>query len=119
MLSPATFDPCRRASCRIAIPLGLALAIAGCALQGYERVTEVRAAAPGAFTVVQAVCPAGKRVLGGGFQISGSPGDLNVAQSFPQETTDTAGDPALGWQVAVTSQAASALDVVAFATCAR
>jgi hypothetical protein len=58
-------------------------------------------------------------VLGGGFQISGSPGDLNVVQSFPQETTDAAGDPVRGWQVAVTNQATSAVDVVAFATCAR
>jgi len=47
----------------------------------YERVFNSRTAIPGAFTVVLAECPVGKSVLGGGYQVSGSPNDLWVSQS--------------------------------------
>lgn len=103
------------------VPLLLVLvSMSGCAgVADYERIVNTRAASSGAFTVVQAVCPEGKKVLGGGFQITGSPGDLNVTQSFPQETTDTDGNPAFAWQVGVTNQASLDLNVTAWATCAR
>lgn len=105
---------------QIGLSLLILIATPGCAnLAAYERVVNTRAALPGAFTVVQAICPEGKKVLGGGFQITGGPDDLTVAQSFPQETTDTEGNPAFAWQVGVTNQAASSLNVTAWATCAR
>lgn len=110
-----------RAMSRLAVLLLLLLvATAGCAgLAGYERVLETRAASPGAFTVVNAVCPAGKKVLGGGFQFTGSAGEVTVFQSFPQQSTDASGNPVSSWQVGVTNTGASASNVTSWATCAQ
>jgi len=85
----------------------------------YERVFNSRTAIPGAFTVVLAECPVGKSVLGGGYQVSGSPNDLWVSQSFPQITTDLSGNTVFGWQVGVTNQSAFDLNATAWATCSK
>ena len=110
----------RAVSRRAALLLLLLVATAGCAgLVGYERVLETRAASPGAFTVVNAACPAGKKVLGGGFQFTGSAGEVTVFQSFPQQSTDASGNPVSSWQVGVTNTGTSASNVTSMATCAQ
>jgi hypothetical protein len=100
--------------------LVICVAATGCnRLAGYERVFVTRSAAPGAFTVVNAVCPAGKKVLGGGFQFTGEAGDVTVFQSFPQQSTDANGNPVVSWQVAVTNKGPAASNVTSWATCAQ
>src|SRR5215212_10977891 len=59
-------------------------------LTGYEVIQETRDADPGAFTVINARCSAGKNVLGGGFHNA-----VEINQNFPQTT----GSNAPGWQV--------------------
>lgn len=112
-----------RAASRWATPLlVLVVATAGCAgLVGYERVSEERTVLPissgVAFTVVNATCPPGTKVLGGGFQIR-SP-QVTVHQSFPQYFADASGNSLSWWQVGVTNTGASAEVVTSFATCAQ
>ncbi len=110
-----------RAASRWVVPfLLLVVTTAGCAgLVGYERVLETRGAPPGAFTVVNAACPAGKKVLGGGFQFTGTAGEVTVFQSFPQQSTDASGNPVSSWQVGVTNTGAAASNVTSWATCAQ
>lgn len=104
------------------IPAGLAAAVllacaaAGCSgLSGYERVFNTQPAMPGAFTIVQASCPAGKKVLGGGYQYTGKKGDVEVGQSFPQQ----ASNDVLAWQVGVFNSGPAASNVTAWAACAQ
>lgn len=107
---------------RLTAPLLLLLVVtSGCGggLTGYERVEKTQAAQPGAFTVVNAVCPIGKKVLGGGFQFTGSPGDVTVAQSFPQQSTDGAGNTVFSWQVGVIINGTAQSNVTSWATCAQ
>jgi hypothetical protein len=114
-----------RAASRWVVPfLLLVVATAGCAgLVGYERVFEERTVLPissgVAFTVVSATCPAGKKVLGGGFQYTGTTGQVTVIQSFPQYFTDASGNSLSWWQVGVTNTGASAAVVTSWATCAQ
>jgi hypothetical protein len=79
-------------------------------LTGYEVIQETREADPGAFTVANARCGAGKSVLGGGFH-----GVVEINQNFPQTT----GSNAPGWQVAVTNSGAFPYTFTAYAVCAR
>lgn len=97
-------------------PLLLLLALtSGCGgLTGYQRVQQTQAAQPGAFTVVNAPCPTGTKILGGGFQTTGTSGDVTVVQSFPQSTSG--GD---SWQVGVTNQGTTPSNVTSWATCAQ
>ncbi len=89
---------------------------AGCSgLSGYERVFVTQPAVPGAFTVVRAPCPAGKKVLGGGYQYTGSKGDVEVGQSFPQQ----ASNDVFAWQVGVFNSGPAASNVTAWAACAQ
>jgi hypothetical protein len=92
-----------RAASRWATPLlVLVVATAGCAgLVGYEYVVEERTVLPisagASFTVVNATCPPGTKVLGGGFQIRSR--EVFVSQSFPQYFTDASGNSLSWWQV--------------------
>ena len=91
----------------------------GCAgLVGYEKVEKSQPAVPGAFTVVTAACPAGKKILGGGFHGIGDD-KLRVTQQFPQENTDAQGNTVHSWQVGVVNQGAFPRQVSAYALCAR
>ena len=103
----------------VAATLFLVTVTTGCTgLADYEKVVNTREASPGAFTVVTALCPAGKKVLGGGFHGIGDD-TLRVSQQFPQETSDVDGNPVLAWQVGVTNQGTSPRQVTAYALCAR
>jgi hypothetical protein len=99
--------------------LAVCAAAAGCGLAGYERVFVTKPAVPGAFTVVNAPCPAGKKIIGGGFQFTGSAGEVTVFQSFPQQSTDAGGNVVFSWQVAVTNTGAAASNVTSWAVCAQ
>lgn len=105
--------------CSAAAGLFVLTVISGCSgLANYEKVVATRDASPGAFTVITAACPTGKKVLGGGFHGIGDD-TLRVSQQFPQEGSDANGNPVLSWQVGVTNQGASPRQVTAYALCAR
>jgi hypothetical protein len=98
--SPAT-------SCR---PSETALSWGQSGISGYEVVQETRTAETGAFTVANATCPAGKKVLGGGYHMN----NVSVHQNFPQNV----GSNTPSWQVGVTNEGA-AETFTAYAICAR
>ena len=65
-------------------------------VNGLEVVTKSSPGASNANAIVNAQCPAGKKVIGGGYHITGGT-EPQVQQSFPQGTSGNA----QGWQVGV------------------
>ncbi len=95
------------------------LVAAGCGtLVGYERIEQSREAQSGSFTVIRAVCPPGKKVLGGGFHGIGDE-MIRVTQQFPQDTIDGQGNREVSWQVGVINASGFPRTVTAYALCAR
>jgi len=93
-----------------ALALALFTSACGSRVTGYEVVQETRTAPTGGFTVANAKCSAGNRLLGGGYHTN----NVSVHQSFPQ----TAAPNAPSWQVAVTNPGA-AENFTAYAICSK
>ena len=96
--------------------LGMAGVLAGCGVQGYQTVVN-RAVVPGGATQsVHASCPAGKKVLGGGFDIE-TPDEVKV---FSSEPTDGHGNVIdNGWDVMVHNIDTQGRQTTAIAICAQ
>jgi hypothetical protein len=78
---------------------------------GYEVVSRTESVPSGVGVVAIAHCTLGKRVLGGGYHLTG---DLRVNQSFPQVT----GGVANSWQVSVSNSSGFTANLTAYAVCA-
>jgi hypothetical protein len=96
--------------------LGMVGMFAGCGVQGYQTVMN-RAVVPGGATQsVHASCPAGKKVLGGGFDIE-TPDEVKVYSSEP---SDGHGNLiANGWDVLVHNIDTQGRQTTAIAICAQ
>ena len=94
----------------------LSIAISGCVATGHEIVQNRAVVPPGAVAKVRAVCPDGKKVLGGGFDLE-IPEDLRVYASDP---TDSQGNILNnGWRVMVRNEGRTARQAAAIAVCAK
>ena len=96
------------------LAMALSIAVSGC-VTGHE-IVQNRAVVPaGAVAKVKVVCPSGKKVLGGGFNIE-TPDDVRVYASDP---TDGQGNIVNnGWRVMVRNEGTAARQTTAIAICA-
>jgi len=96
--------------------VGMAGMLAGCGVQGYQTVM-TRAVVPGGATQsVHATCPAGKKVLGGGFDIE-TPDEVKVFSSEPSDGHGNLVDN--GWDVMVHNIDSQGRQTTAIAICAQ
>lgn len=84
-------------------------------VSGYEIVTRQEFLAPGAFANVHVDCPAGKKVLGGGFEIE-TPDDVKVFSSAPSDGAGNIID--YGWNVFVHNAGTGTRQTTVSAICA-
>lgn len=99
----------------LALATALSVAISGCAVTGHEIVQNRVVVPPGAVAKVRAVCPGGKKVLGGGFDLE-IPEDLRVYASDPGDSQgNTVND---NWRVMVRNEGKTARQATAIAVCA-
>lgn len=96
--------------------LALASLLGGCAgISGYQTVMN-RVVVPGGSTQsVHVDCPAGKKVLGGGFNYE-TPDDIKIYSSDPSDGHGNLGDH--GWDVMVRNAGTQARQTTAIAICA-
>lgn len=91
------------------------LGLSGCAVTGHEIVQD-RQLIPGATTQTVVVnCPAGKKVLGGGFSTE-TPDDVKLYTSSPSDGQGNLS--ATKWSVMVNNVGANARQTTAIAICA-
>lgn len=96
--------------------LGMAAMLAGCGISGYQTVQN-RVVVPGGTTqTVLVSCPAGKKVLGGGFSIE-TPDDVKVFSSDPGDGHGNLIDN--GWEVMVKNTGTAGRQTTAVAICAQ
>ena len=96
------------------LAIALSIAVSGC-VTGHEIVQNRAVVPPGAVAKVKVVCPSGKKVLGGGFNIE-TPDDVRVYASDP---TDGQGNIVNnGWRVMVRNEGTAARQTTAIAICA-
>ena len=96
--------------------LGMAGMLAGCGISGYQTVTNRVVVPGGATQSVHVNCPAGKKVLGGGFDIE-TPDAVKV---FSSEPTDGHGNVIdNGWDVMVHNIDTQGRQTTAIAICAQ
>ena len=96
--------------------LGMAAMLAGCGVSGYQTVQN-RVVVPGGTTQTVVVsCPAGKKVLGGGFNIE-TPDEVKVFSSDPGDGHGNLIDN--GWEVMVKNTGDSGRQTTAVAICAQ
>ncbi len=81
---------------------------------GYEQVTQPLGVLSGQFATVAAVCPAGKAVVGGGFDV-GTSGTIEVSVSGPVNSGNLATDR---WQLSVRNAGMITQQVTVVAECA-
>jgi hypothetical protein len=82
----------------------------------YEIVSSSFNVASGFSGGLEALCPTGKKVLGGGFFINGNPGappDVAVYESSPRVTSGSS-----GWRLFAINRTAESLSYEVFAICA-
>lgn len=97
------------------LAMALSIAVSGCVITGHE-IMQNRVTVPaGAVAKIKVVCPSGKKVLGGGFDIE-TPDDVRVYASDP---TDGQGNIVNnGWRVMVRNEGVAARQTTAIAICA-
>ncbi|HEY6351402.1 MAG TPA: hypothetical protein VI636_18515 [Candidatus Angelobacter sp.] len=96
--------------------LGMAGILAGCGVSGYQTVMN-RVVVPGTTTQsVHVACPAGKKVLGGGFSIE-TPDDVRIFSSEPSDGHGNLIDN--GWDVMVHNTGTQGRQTTAIAICAE
>jgi hypothetical protein len=106
----------RTRSITLMLVMALSGAVSGCALTGHE-IVENRVVVPaGAVAKVRAVCPSGKKVLGGGFDME-IPQDLRVYASDPGDSQGNIVND--GWRVMVRNEGTTARQATAIAVCAH
>lgn len=99
-----------------ACALGMAGMLAGCGVSGYQTVMN-RVVVPGGATQnVHVDCPAGKKVLGGGFSIE-TPDDVKIFSSDPDDGHGNLIDN--GWSVMVHNTGTQGRQTTAIAICAQ
>lgn len=96
--------------------LGLAGMLAGCAISGYQTVQNRVVVPGGATQSVHVDCPAGKKVLGGGFNIE-TPDDIKIFSSDPSDGHGNLIDN--GWNVMVHNSGTQGRQTTAIAICAE
>ena len=96
--------------------LGIAGMLAGCAISGYQNVMNKVVVPAGATQSVHVDCPAGKKVLGGGFSIE-TPNDVSVFHSEPSDGQGNRIDN--GWDVMVHNTGTQGRQTTAIAICAK
>ena len=96
--------------------LALAALPGGCAISGYQTVTNRVVVPSGSSQSVHVDCPAGKKVLGGGFNIE-TPDDIKVFTSEPSDGQGNLVDHS--WDVFVHNAGTQARQVTAIAVCAK
>ena len=96
--------------------LGMSAMLAGCGISGYQTVMN-RVVVPGGATQnVHVDCPAGKKVLGGGFSIE-TPDDVKIFESEPSDGRGNLIDN--GWNVMVHNTGTQGRQTTAIAICAQ
>jgi len=96
--------------------LGMAGMLTGCGISGYQTVMN-RVVVPGGSTQsVHVDCPAGKKVLGGGFSIE-TPDDVRIFHSEPSDGQGNLIDN--GWDVMVHNTGAQGRQTTAIAICGQ
>src|SRR5690348_10421071 len=105
----------RTRSISLMLAMALSAAVPGCAITGHEIVQNRVAVPAGAVAKVRAVCPSGKKVLGGGFDME-IPQDLKVYASDPGDRQGNIVND--GWRVMVRNEGTTARQATAIAVCA-
>lgn len=101
---------------RLAVWVALTGLLGGCAVTGYQTVTNRVVVPGGSYQSVHVDCPAGKKVLGGGFNIE-TPDDIKI---FTSEPTDGHGNVVdHSWDVFVHNAGTQARQTTAIAICAQ
>ena len=96
--------------------VGIVSMLAGCGVSGYQTVTN-RVVVPGGSTQsVHVNCPAGKKVLGGGYDIE-TPDEVKVYSSEPSDGHGNLIDN--GWDVMVHNIDTQGRQTTAIAICAQ
>ena len=96
--------------------LGMTGMLAGCGVSGYQTVVNRVVVPGGATQSVHASCPAGKKVLGGGFDIE-TPDEVKVFSSEPSDGHGNVIDN--GWDVMVHNAGTQSRQTTAVAICAQ
>lgn len=96
--------------------LAMASMLSGCAISGYQTVMNRVVVPGGATQSVHVECPAGKKVLGGGFSIE-TPDDVKIFHSDPSDGHGNLIDH--GWDVMVHNAGTSGRQTTAVAICAQ
>ena len=96
--------------------IGMAGMLAGCGISGYQTVMNKVVVPGGATQSVHVNCPAGKKVLGGGFNIE-TPDDVKVFSSDPSDGHGNLVDN--GWDVMVHNTGTAGRQTTAIAICAQ
>ena len=96
--------------------LGMAGMLAGCGISGYQTVMNRVVVPGGATQSVHVDCPAGKKVLGGGFSIE-TPEEVKVYHSDPDDGHGNLIDN--GWDVMVHNIDNQGRQTTAIAICAQ
>jgi len=99
----------------VVLAMVLSIAASGCAITGHEIVQNRVVVAGGAVANVKVVCPGGKKILGGGFNIE-TPDDVKVYASDPSDGQGNIVNN--GWQVMVRNAGTAARQTTAIAICA-
>jgi hypothetical protein len=100
----------------VACVVGMVGTLAGCGVSGYQTVMNRVVVAGGATQSVHASCPAGKKVLGGGFDIE-TPDEVKVYSSEPSDGHGNLIDN--GWDVMVHNIDTQGRQTTAIAICAQ
>lgn len=105
----------RTISTSVVLAMALSITVSGCAITGHEIVQNRVVVPAGAVAKVKAVCPGGKKVLGGGFNIE-IPEDVRVYASDPSDNQGNIVNN--GWRVMVRNEGTAARQTTAIAICA-
>ena len=105
----------RPRSIALALAIALSIVISGCVATGHEIVQNRVVVPAGAVAKVRAVCPSGKKVFGGGFDIE-VPEDVRVYASDPGDSQGNIVNN--GWRVMVRNEGTTPRQATAIAVCA-
>jgi len=105
----------RTQSISLMLVMAVSVAVSGCAITGHEIVQNRVAVPAGAVAKVRAVCPSGKKVVGGGFDVE-IPQDVRVYASDPGDSQGNIVND--GWRVMVRNEGTTARQATAIGVCA-
>jgi hypothetical protein len=105
----------RPRSISMVLAMALSITVSGCVITGHEIVQNHVVVPAGAVAKVKAVCPGGKKVLGGGFNTE-IPEDVRVYASDPSDSQGNIINN--GWRVMVRNEGTTARQATAIAVCA-